>query len=450
MQALVPVAKLNSQDLWGVVLLAEAEDRNEDEDNKDAKQDRSIYGIRMTWKYHHLTVVPEEALIAGQSWKYVSGCCPLAAAALSPQQQQWTSLHPSSCHRDLTLQSAGAKNKEEEGEEDVDDSDDDYWGQYGDAEDLSTDETAPDDSAEHSSRGSGSAPKRSAEKDENGDEDEDDDDDYWCKYGAQEHDQEEESESDGPSHQDSSSEETTKPEAAMIDSMGNIGQVDAITLSILLERLITHSDEESVPRILAGRDNDASGSTDNEADNDDYFEMEEDEEDVSLHLIGERVEGTGVEAEPAAEEFKSLRPRGDASSSADSGSWSPSQSTSFVSCASTGTNTAGESASTPSMVSHKPNLPSSSSLPSISPLSTISCTDSAYQEDPEDPFNKILTSLESDVRLTDTTAASQTTPQESVRLALQMAVRKAAVSGMSKTDLFEMLDVIYEGPSLQA
>ncbi|KAF9365667.1 hypothetical protein BGX34_009002 [Mortierella sp. NVP85] len=405
------------------------------------------------------------------------------------------------------FQSAGAehgdKSRDNDDDDDDDDSDDDYWGQYGDAEDVSTDETAPEDAPE-SSRGAGFAPKATAaEEDED-----DDDDDYWCKYADQEHDpQEEEDESDGPS-QDSPSEtlntidqqdvillggsgapstgsESRRIFASLEDTAStaglagihagllgavadldghSAGQVDATTLSMLLERLITHSVEEGAPRVLAGRDNSDDG-IDNEADNEDYFELQED--DVSLHLTEDEVgtrtdERLVVEAgEVAVYELESSQPREDVSSSTNSIlSKSPSCASSFVPCTSTtttGMNTAQETTSmssttlSPEVALHEHNHPAALSSPtssaSVSPLSTLSCTDSAYQEDSEDPFNKISSATGLDLGSADSTAeALEISPQESVRQTLQVAVRKAMVSGISKTDLFEMLAVIYEDP----
>lgn len=449
-QAFVPMAKLN-QDFWGIVLLAE-EDSDNDEDQNQTPGSR-----RMAWKYHHLLIVTEQALIAEQSWKRVSGCCPPSATAHTPTVQP----------ANLIIGDDNGDD-DDDGDDDNDDSDDDYWGQYGDTEDASTEETAPEDTGF-----SRDSPKKVTDKDE--DEDDDDDDDYWCKYGDQEH--EDESESDGTGHQDSPSETLddgseagSEPRRffACLDEAahGNsdpviidpAGQVDATTLTMLLERLITHSDEEGVPRILAGRDNDADGSTDNEDDNDAYFEMQE-------HPVGENESLHFREVEAQAEIFESSSQsrEGDLSSAADSVSRSPSQPTSFVSCSSSGTNTAGESTSAPSMVMtpmrmalHEPNrqpsssalLPTSSSSSSASPLSTLSCTDSAYQEDSEDPFNKISSSsLGPGISLGETAV---TPTEDSVRVALQMAVRKATVSGMSKKDLLEMLDVIYDASNVQA
>ncbi|KAK3816151.1 MAG: hypothetical protein J3Q66DRAFT_193210 [Benniella sp.] len=521
-QALVPVARLNSQDLWGIVLLAEAVTDEEDDTIEDKEghhhhhyqhhhhhhhqqqQQQQIHDVRMTWKYHHLIVVSEQSLISEQNWKWMAGCSHTAVS--SPQES--SSLHTSSAPS-LMFQSASAEHGDKGRDDDNDDdgSDDDYWGQYGDAEDVSTDETAPEDAPELN-RGAGFAPKTAAaEEDED-----DDDDDYWCKYADP---QEEDDESDGP-NRDSSSEtlnttdqqdiillggsgalstesesrrifaslEDTAATAGLagihagllgavvdLDSHG-AGQVDATTLSMLLERLITHSVEESAPRVLAGRDNSDDG-TDNEADNEDYFEMQED--DVSLHLTEDEVgtrtdEGLVVGAgEVAAYELESSQPREDVSSSTDSIlSKSPSCASSFVSCASTttttttstGMNTAQEATSmssttlSPKMALHEHNhpatfpSPTSTSSASVSPLSTLSCTDSAYQEDSEDPFNKISSAIGLDLGPADSTAeALEISPQESVRQTLQVAVRKAMVSGISKTDLFDMLTVIYEDPA---
>ncbi|KAF9928010.1 hypothetical protein BGZ65_006469, partial [Modicella reniformis] len=488
MQALIPVARLDSQDLWGIVLLAETvseqEQEQEEEEEKNnkveveqarrereqkQKDDYAQLGTKMVWKYHHLIVISEQTLVTKSGWKLIAG---VDGGHLQPSVGGFTT----------ALQSPNA----EKYHDNDDDSDDDYWGQYGGhVDDSSTDETTSpvSDATPVYTRSQSFASRTTV----NDDEDEDDDDDYWGKYGIQEQNQEEGDEKGTDSNQDPSSEEEALSEAlnlidqesgsesrrilaclenapttvtavsgsgihpklllemdAAYSMAGNIGQVDATTLSMLLERLITHGAEEGVPRILAGRDNDVDGCTDNEADNidddDEYFEMQ----DMSLHspvkAVTAAAAATTVTTATAVDNFDDP-----VLSSADSGSWSTS---SYSAMSRTNTNTNMNAAlkdsasATPKKVVllHQHNPPSTTTTvlsPSASPLS---CTDSAYNED-ADATNIIITTV---------TTGSSSGLTESVRQSLQSAVSKASVSGMSKAELFEMLRVVYEDSSVQA
>ncbi|KAG0366444.1 hypothetical protein BGZ54_005354, partial [Gamsiella multidivaricata] len=295
--------------------------------------------------------------------------------------------------------------------------------------------------------------------------------------------------------------ESSKP-AVIPAAVADPGQVDPTTLTILLEKLVTdgdHGQDESAASRstpAAGRDNDI---VDGGADNDKSCDHENDAalhplglqaNDESLHLC-ENFQRPGIVEDDDFSASASASNSQSWNSSASTGSRSRSQSfsTSISSTSSRATvTTAALNAASTSFIEKKSNtnaiaitsgmvaqeqsyqspssfdhgddnpmllmLSSSSHSQSrpqstTSPMSAISSTDSAFYETCFDDEKSLLVRNTTTATATATTAAAAL-PDESVRQSLRSVVRKASVSGMSKEELLEMLNVIYEDVGIQA
>ncbi|KAF9950340.1 hypothetical protein BGZ72_007985 [Mortierella alpina] len=219
-----------------------------------------------------MAIILESDLGSSAAWELMNG----PGKDSPPRSLLLNAMDGTSAPRALNAVDRG--NKEEE-----DDSDDDYWGQYGDADE------SPSPSAEGepvSSHGTAFARENlSAYCDTAGEEDEEDDQ-YWCKYTEHQEGQSDadrqksrtEAEHDDPAAIGLCDSETPDRGSAhaletrrVLACLGDTfaphgahatagvdsppGQVDATTLSVLLERLIAHeADEDGIVNPLAGRD----------------------------------------------------------------------------------------------------------------------------------------------------------------------------------------------------
>ncbi|KAF9275855.1 hypothetical protein BGZ68_010460 [Mortierella alpina] len=219
-----------------------------------------------------MAIIPESDLGSPAAWKLING----PAQDALPRSPILNAVDGVSDPRILNV--VDHDNKEED-----DDSDDDYWGQYGDADE------SPSPSAEGvptSSHGTAFVRENlSAYCDTAGEEDEEDDQ-YWCKYTEHQEEQSDANqqksctvaECDDPAAREVCDSQVLKGDSAhaeetrrVLASLGDtfaphgipaiasadstLGQVDATTLSVLLERLIAReADEDGIVNPLAGRD----------------------------------------------------------------------------------------------------------------------------------------------------------------------------------------------------
>ncbi|KAF8938265.1 hypothetical protein BGZ58_001254 [Dissophora ornata] len=454
--ALVPVGRFSPSELWGIVLLAEPVKGGGARAGTGVACEQAR---EFAWKYHHFMVISETDLTFSDSWRCLDNQSSLFT---SPQQQQkeypkQRSLPTVSTSLAPTPQNAyrSAVTAVEE-----DDSDDEYWGQYGDVEDSPTEESAH----------SGSTPFTRGFTMTVEEEEEDDDDEYWRKYGeAQGEEQDESDKKSKTTDEDPSSEvvavrsfvdhdprhvmptdvtgsesgrilacvDDRAPRAlstlvAPVAAMPVPGQVNPTTLAMLLERLVAHNDDPSP-------DNDVGGT--GNKDKDDAGEA-----DVSLPLEEQVPRFTDNLPSSSSSPSSALS----WSSSAGSRSRSQSLSTSISSTSTcTTATTITTSIKSATIAQDDSGAQTMSSVSSTSPGSAVSCTDSAFHEycSPSiiapDEFRK-ETKAEGAAAAAEPSASSTTATKESVRQSLQSAVRKASVSGLSKTELLEMLSVIYE------
>ncbi|KAF9116619.1 hypothetical protein BGX27_001028 [Mortierella sp. AM989] len=469
---LVPIGQLNSQDIWGAVLLAELVSENEDEQMKGASTCEAV------WKYDRLIVISEKELSPSGNWNLLDSCHNQGFIdQLSPHQQKPLCF-------DVPTEFISIRQQQQQRychAEDDEDSDDDYWGQYGGWDDSPIEETTSSGIPAHTRGFSLVSGRNEAETEE------DEDDDYWRKYS--ECHQEEQSEPERKGGQDSPSmssscysspEETNfvNPNVesyethkdgsearrilASLDGIStappvpvpNLGEVDSAMLTLLLEKLITHGDfdEEGYPYRFRYQDCDDSCS--------EYDEMEKYccQDDVSQQ-VDQGSSALGSDHGNLISKALSPALTSDGQnwdSCAGSLSQSPLLSDSISSTSAVfSSTTAIDIAATvikPGMVSQENNhfssSPSSSlststisksasisrsvststsyrSLSSGSPFSTASCSDSAFHEcdylgSPGKEFTKIS--------------------NECVHPMFQSAVGIASTSGKSKTDLFGILD----------
>ncbi|KAG0305536.1 hypothetical protein BGZ98_003983 [Dissophora globulifera] len=249
------------------------------------------------------------------------------------------------------------------------------------------------------------------------------------------------------------------PMAAMSSS-----HVDATTLTMLLEQLVAQDEDL---KTQDGED----GVTDDNDQNELMAVEEEDEiqEDTVRYTQGQSGVSMSFSAErvlqSGSEDNTGLQPTSSSSSSSSlwgssAGSRSRSQSlstshatTSVISTVATATTTAVTAIKTGVVAqaydnnNHNINEENTYSPVASSPLSTISCTDSAFHEyNAKDTAsaNSMTACMITTAITTTAETGTSTMPNETVRQTLQAAVRKASVSGMSKTDLLEMLSLIYE------
>ncbi|KAG0320649.1 hypothetical protein BGZ99_004395, partial [Dissophora globulifera] len=562
--ALIPLGRLNALELWGIVLAAE---QQLSAGNSRGHQQSALNALGVTtatittftstptstmdWKYHRLAVIPETDLVSEQSlwgnqdslftspqhldqqkqeqekecqqsYQHRSTLLPMQTTPLVPHQQQPYSLgNPTTAMR-----------RDDENEDN--DEDDDYWGQYGDVDDLPTEESELINTNSYSAALSSqdfkpaTAATTTAEVEVLED---DEDDEYWGKYGdiededvpqpaqqAQEPGLELDESHGHPSTDTLSlrspdfasgeglaavslSARGAEPRilACLDDTMqhhskhflyqqqqqqhqhlGDVSMpliapmaampsshVDATTLTMLLEQLVAQDED------LKAQDGEDGVTDDN--DQSELMAVEEEDEiqedtgrytqghsGVSMSFLAERVLQSG------SEDNTGLQPTSSSSSSlwgSSAGSRSRSQSlstsisstshatTAVISTVATATTTAVTAIKTGVVAqaydnnNHNINEDHTYSPVASSPLSTISCTDSAFHEyNAKDTAsaNSMTACMITTAITTTAETGTSTMPNETVRQTLQAAVRKASVSGMSKTDLLEMLSLIYE------
>ncbi|GJJ77743.1 hypothetical protein EMPS_10102 [Entomortierella parvispora] len=241
-QARVPIGQVGDAIL---VMILSSELESEDENSQSKKVPR--------WKYHNMVAVSESDLTDESSWKL------LLEHQAQDAKEPWPPCLENPVGNLPLLSPAGQDTvgKVGNGEEelDEDDSDDDYWGQYGDTED----ESATDENGEGAESSKVKDAQSEAVSETPNDED-DDEDEYWRKYAEQQEEQEAEerkkklkSQRAGSvgldnDHQDSS----TGPRRVFAEledpaPTSKIGQVDPNMLSSLLQMLSTQGLHQNLP-----------------------------------------------------------------------------------------------------------------------------------------------------------------------------------------------------------
>ncbi|KAF9964924.1 hypothetical protein BGZ70_005724 [Mortierella alpina] len=389
-QAFVPLGALDSLHILGVLLV--------EEDS--------------SWKYHNMAIIQESDLVAHGAWKLMNG----SGKNFSPLLSSAT--NGVSASRVLNV--VGQDNKEED-----DDSDDDYWGQYGDADESPSPSATGEPASSH---GTAFVRENLSAYCDTAEEEDEEDDQYWCKYT--EHQEErsdinrQKSRTEAEHHdpeaielcdRDSSTqaEETRRVLACLTDTIASqgipaiasvgpaLGQVDPTTLSALLERLIAHeADEDGIVNPLAGRDTNhypecaeeqTADQEPGKIDSDVYFEPRHDPS------MEDAMPSSVISSLSTSDTSSSLT--WSISGGSESRSRSQSQSTS-----------------------------SSTTVSSCTTATAATCVDtlSAFS--------------------TDTTS----TPKDVVLKSLRSIVTEATSSGLTKDDVFEILDSLYERPTLIA
>ncbi|KAF9183120.1 hypothetical protein BGZ51_004227 [Haplosporangium sp. Z 767] len=446
-QALVPIGQLNVSDMLCVILLAEQEDAS-----VNVETNHHHGGARRTvWKYHTMTVVPESDLLLLQRMANSGENTQSGPVGQSPSTL-FAPLPLSPGHQTQVqtfVQAQVQGYPQQPIKVDVDDldedSDDEYWGQYGDADEPSVEDTSSQDPVFVRRDITGPSSMSLVEVEDS----DDDEDEYWGKYGEQE--AQDESDSSGGVDDNSLSDQAgdestgTRRVLAHLDTseamvaghnmtapISSPGQVDSTTLAMMLERLIVYEnrgqsfqgagdeaeeEEEKVEDFVGAVGDDLDFAIDDDGDDD-----------------GDDEATTTMSQSSAQDDFL------DWSSTAGSRSRSQSQSTSISSVTTITTTTQSEA-----ILKHPSSLPenvvqakSNASLSlSTSPASNASCTDSAFLEC--NSFPMLLP--------TESTMA----PSHRVLQSLQSVVKEAAHSGMSKNDILTMLSTVYEDQSdLQA
>ncbi|KAG0046265.1 hypothetical protein BGZ83_008543 [Gryganskiella cystojenkinii] len=164
-QAMVPIGQSTDGSILVMILSSELESENEN----------SVKQIPR-WKYHNMVAISESVLTSTESdWR--------------PFLENDQYLVPSPTMFVNAITPAGQEDEEqEERASELSDSDDDYWGQYGDTED----EAAADEGLEGTTAKTqqpGNHLNEASTETPNGDED-DEDDEYWRKYAEQQEEQE--------------------------------------------------------------------------------------------------------------------------------------------------------------------------------------------------------------------------------------------------------------------
>ncbi|KAG0087233.1 hypothetical protein BGZ93_006853 [Podila epicladia] len=207
-QGLVPIGRIASDpadeeaSLLAMVLYAEQGVQDQEESPSGGRK-QGENGL--CWKYHNVVLIQQRDLVA-QQWELMSDTCHV------PMNKSLTKSPTDTPHE------AGK-------EDDEGDSDDDYWGQYGDEDSLSDEEEA---SAQHNR-------KRTEGKD-----DEDDEDEYWHKYSQQ---QEKEEAAETKRKMEQSSRNI--PEIAPPQASSLPGHVDSTMLSSLFQMLVQEGIQQS-------------------------------------------------------------------------------------------------------------------------------------------------------------------------------------------------------------
>ncbi|CAO3571875.1 unnamed protein product [Mortierella alpina] len=438
-QAFVPLGALDSLHILGVLLVEE---------------DHS-------WKYHNMAFILESDLVAHAAWKLMNECgedvSPLLLNAMDGV----------SAPRVLNV--VDQDNKEED-----DDSDDDYWGQYGDA-DESPSPSAKGESA--TSHGTAFVRENLSAYCDTAGEDDEEDDQYWRKYTEHQEERSDikrqkprtEAEHDDPAATDlcdrdsaTHAEETRRVLACLGDTIlprgipaiasagPALGPVDPTTLAALLERLTAHeADDDGMIDPLAGRvTNDSPDCVEEQmADQEPgkinsyvYFEPRHDPS------MEEAMPSSVISSLSTSDTSSSLNwsISGGSESRSRSQSQSTSTSTSISSCTtattatcvhtfpalSTDTSRRG-TLSTESLVAQEDQ----GTLASLS-VASLDCTDSFYRGQASIPL-----------------PAPQTvpsTPKDVILKSLRSIVMEATSSGLTKDDVFEILDSLYEHSTLMA
>lgn len=207
--ALVPIGHITSTStneeasLLAVVLYAEQDVQDDDATSGTWKQGEN----GLCWKYHNVVSIQQKNLA---HWELMTDTCHV------PINNKSLNKSPA----DTVL--------EVEGKENDDDSDDDYWGQYGDEDSPSDEEeTSPQHSRKHTG----------GEED-----DKDDEDEYWRKYSLQQE-KEEAAEMKRKMEQSSSGDVDVAPAQATTLP----GQVNSTMLSSLLQMLV----QEGIQQVAA-------------------------------------------------------------------------------------------------------------------------------------------------------------------------------------------------------
>ncbi|KAF9431901.1 hypothetical protein BGZ76_011554 [Entomortierella beljakovae] len=234
--ALIPIGRVSPLDIWGVALLAE-------------NQNKGV-SLQMTkvWKYDRLMIINERDLISLEKWDVLDSCHNQGFdIQLSPQKEKPLCF-------DIPTHSNLPQQQQQQQSTDLEeclDSDDDYWGQYGDFEDTALKETTPIHEPQEYSVLSG---KNLAILTD------DEDDGYWCKYSEVQEERKDKSIQHSPSIttyyspsddvgtlDSQQAESATGRVLATLDGVDiappapapNLGEVDSAMLSELLEKLIT-------------------------------------------------------------------------------------------------------------------------------------------------------------------------------------------------------------------
>ncbi|KAF9392303.1 hypothetical protein CPB97_002453 [Podila verticillata] len=199
-QALVPIGHITSTStneeasVLAAVLYAEQNVQDDDATSDTRKQGEN----GLCWKYHNVVSIQQKDLA---QWELMNDIC-----------------HVPINNKSLTKSPVDTV-QEVEGKEVDDDSDDDYWGQYGDEDSPSDEEeTSPQHSRKHTG-GEG--------------DDEDDEDEYWRKYSLQQE-KDEAAETKRKMEQSNSG----NVDVAQAQATTLPGQVNSTMLSSLLQMLV--------------------------------------------------------------------------------------------------------------------------------------------------------------------------------------------------------------------
>ncbi|KAG0290518.1 hypothetical protein BGZ97_006154, partial [Linnemannia gamsii] len=245
-QAMVPIGvQRDGQDEVTLLVVLTAEPDSGDQDKDSSEGGLKAGGEKAAWRYHDMIAVNET------NW----------------EQNAWTILLPN--HHQLQGSEPSDKqqsdgDEEKEGRDDVeDDSDDDYWGQYGDAEDESAaDET--NGKSKHNQDPSGATSETPLDEDA-------EEELYWRKYSEQQEEQDElerkkmqEQQQQQQQQQKQPQESLEHPSAAAFHHLGLQesskaptplpGQVDPNMLSSLLQSLVMEGVQQMYPTSFSEMD----------------------------------------------------------------------------------------------------------------------------------------------------------------------------------------------------
>ncbi|KAF9992895.1 hypothetical protein BGZ79_002509 [Entomortierella chlamydospora] len=391
--ALVPIGRLGPLDIWGVALLAEPAIKDEGDRMKGVIENSVV------WKYHRLMVIPEKELTSSQIWSSLDDCrnqSLFGDRSLSPHQE--TPLRFIVPTESLFAQEQQRQGQHDYGHaEDGDDSDDDYWGQYGDSDcDSSSKDTVLFKVPALTQSFSTMSTKVEVEAED------DEDDEYWGKYPERQEEEPIKSEckqgQDSPSSYYSSSEDVlnfvdpdmkphdaqsgleTKRILATLEGVAiappapapNLGEVDPSMLTVLLEKLIAKDDydEEGFPYRSRYQYSEDSCSDYDETEMYDCQNDDDDDDSVSVRMGQEETSSILLVFPEAAQVSNNEQTWGSPSQSQESNCHHISSSSL-------------SSSSLPSPSSAVSSTSTSTSYRSISagsPYSTASCSDSAFHE----------------------------------------------------------------------